>query len=321
MSNPAPLVVSCNGGDVSALRPVPKPKNVLHLAYDANGSVPANIRVGLPRFVNDVYHLSNRMLDLLEIAAYVYCADRHTFRGEKDALEFHAWSLSLRFVICVRDYDFWSQPQVTRSLEELLRFLSGYKEICFTFQPGHTTPPNNLFDTEDFTVADGANSEVMLFSGGVDSLTGAVELLATTEKRLLLVSHRSGLPSTSKTQNALVQALSQRYPSRIQPFKFRCGLTKDRAAEETQRTRFFLYSATAFALASSIDKNTIQVFENGVTSLNFPKRQDLMHGRASRTTHPKTIFYSRDFCHLWRVTLLQLQRHILARPKLMFWKR
>ena len=177
----------------------------------------------------------------------------------------------------------------------MLRFLSGNKEIRFTFQPGHTTPPTNLFDAEEFSVANGNLAEVMLFSGGLDSLTGAVEHLATTSKQLLLVSHRSGLSSTVTTQDTLVKELSTKYPGRIQHFKFRCGLIHERAAEETQRTRFFLYTSIAFALASNIGKQEILVFENGITSLNFPKRHDLMLGRASRTTHPRTIAHLNAF--------------------------
>jgi hypothetical protein len=34
---------------------------------------------------------------------------------------------------------------------------------------------------------------------------------------------------------------------------------------------------------------SFNMFENGVTSINFPKRQSLMNARASRTTHPKTV--------------------------------
>lgn len=45
----------------------------------------------------------------------------------------------------------------------------------------------------------------------------------------------------------------------------------------------------AFAIANTYNQEKIYVFENGITSLNFAKTQDMMNGRASRTTHPKTI--------------------------------
>jgi hypothetical protein len=69
----------------------------------------------------------------------------------------------------------------------------------------------------------------------------------------------------------------------------------ERAEEETQRTRFFLYAAVAYAATVSLGLNEFTVFENGVTSLNIAKSQQLMNARNSRTTHPRTLA---DVCAL-----------------------
>ena len=53
------------------------------------------VRMGLPKFVQDVYHLPPRILDLLEIAGYVFAADRCVTRGPRAAVEYHTWSRSL----------------------------------------------------------------------------------------------------------------------------------------------------------------------------------------------------------------------------------
>jgi hypothetical protein len=45
----------------------------------------------------------------------------------------------------------------------------------------------------------------------------------------------------------------------------------------------------AVSLAYALSQSSFLVFENGVTSMNFLRRQDLMNARASRTTHPKTL--------------------------------
>ena len=174
-------------------------------------------------------------------------------------------------------------------LDELLSFLSGNNSFDFSFQGGHHTPPTSLFDNEEFRVSDGQRAEVILFSGGIDSLTGVAQQLTESDKQLCLVSHRSGQPETSRTQDQLVRGLDERYKNRLRHFKFHCSLRGKRAHEETQRTRFFLYTAIAFALARALGKDSIWVYENGVTSLNFPKRQDVINGRASRTTHPRSI--------------------------------
>ena len=63
-------------------------------------------------FVRDVSHLPSRILDLLEIAAYVFCADRLASRGRKDNVEYHSWPRLFHFVIKVRDFDFWDTHDV-----------------------------------------------------------------------------------------------------------------------------------------------------------------------------------------------------------------
>src|SRR5260370_39503317 len=92
----------------------------------------ANVRISLPDFGRGVYHLPDRILDLLEIASYVFAADRMTSRGRRAALEYSSWSRSLHFVIKVRDIDFWSQEQVQGKLGNALSFAAEGKSYRFT---------------------------------------------------------------------------------------------------------------------------------------------------------------------------------------------
>lgn len=83
--------------------------------------------------------------------------------------------------------------------------------------------------------------------------------------------------------------MKQRYGERVVHYAFECNLHGTRGIEESQRSRSFLYTAIALAVASASQTKRIHVFENGVTSMNFARRQDLINGRASRTTHPKSL--------------------------------
>ena len=140
-----------------------------------------------------------------------------------------------------------------------------------------------------FQVEPQRNTRVILFSGGLDSLAGTVECLANSSDQLCLISHRSGQPRTARTQDQLVKELNRRYPNRIKHYKFYCSLRGTQRKEETQRTRSFLYTSIAYALSHAFSQREIFIYENGITSMNFPTRQDQMNARASRTTHPKTI--------------------------------
>ncbi len=167
--------------------------------------------------------------------------------------------------------------------------MTGDREYQFTFQAGRSTPPSSLFDSPEHVVAARKDEAVILFSGGLDSIAGVVERLRNSEDQLHLVSHRSGQPGTAKTQDELIRALRRDNPDRLRHYKFSCGLTGVRAVEETQRTRTFLYASIALGLTQAVGASGFYIFENGVTALNFSKRQDLLNARASRTTHPKTI--------------------------------
>jgi 7-cyano-7-deazaguanine synthase in queuosine biosynthesis len=173
--------------------------------------------------------------------------------------------------------------------------MTGDREYRFTFQPGHRTPRATLFDTAEEGVQPRDNASIVLFSGGVDSLTGTLARLRNTQDQVCLISHRSGQPGTARTQDRLAEALEREYPGRVQHFKFHCGLRGVRADEETQRTRAFLYTSIAYALARAFSAPSFYIYENGVTALNLAKRQDLMNARASRTTHPKTVALLRQY--------------------------
>ena len=258
------------------------------LDYRPSGRERPLVRLGLPDFVRSVYHLPDRCLDLLEIAAYVFAADRLTSRGSREAVEYQAWSRNLHFVVKVRDYQFWCQPSVRDALEAVLRFATGDQDYRFTFQAGHATPPTNLFDSEDFSMEHEGDLSIMLFSGGIDSLAGAVQRLEQTDEHVCLVSHLSQV-GTIRTQRGLASALRDNYLGRVSPYQFKTHLQGVGRREETQRSRPFLYSSIAFALATAYGRDRFYIYENGVTSLNFARRDDLINARASRTTHPQTL--------------------------------
>src|SRR5882762_450975 len=108
----------CNGADFVV------PRNAKSLRLDYRADKQPNIRIELPSFVEQLLHIPPRLLDILEIAAYVYCADRSSHRGDKSAVEYHSWSRDFSFHIKVRDFDFWSQPEVGEKLNAALSFLS-----------------------------------------------------------------------------------------------------------------------------------------------------------------------------------------------------
>lgn len=286
MSRAPSAVFLCNGA-----RPPSRTRRHTHaqrLEYRADAKDPRTVEIGLPPFVEQFLHVPARTLDLLEIAAYVFAGDRLTRRGARDSLEYHSWSRTFEYVVRVRDHAFWSRPDVGGAICEALRFMTGDREYNLTFQPGHVTDPAQLFDAAGVTAPVPQCPSVLLFSGGLDSLAGALDVLAQRDTHACLVSHESQ-HGTIRTQRGLIGALKDLFPNRVHPYAFRCRLANKRAPEETQRTRSFLYFTVAFGVARALGLSECAVYENGFTAFALPERQDLLNSRASRTTHPKTI--------------------------------
>jgi hypothetical protein len=126
-SSPSKHIFLCNGATLS--RPVEDAKEH-KLDYLGDES---NVVVKLAEFVQNVFHLPEIILDLLEIAAYVFAADRSARRGDKYALEYHRWGRFMQFAVKVRKEEFWNREEIQNILSQTLAFMTGDREYKFEF--------------------------------------------------------------------------------------------------------------------------------------------------------------------------------------------
>jgi len=233
--------------------------------------------------------LPDLLIDLLELAAYVYCADQRARRGtERLSMAGAAWRRKLHFVIPVRRRDIWESADVREQLEAMLGYLSDDIYVM-EFVDSHAPVEQAQTYFEFAESGEGFQADdVVLFSGGLDSLSGAVESLVGG-RRLVLVGHHSA-PKVVNVQTELVQELRQKgFASRL--FHVTVNVTNAgiNPVEPTQRTRSFLFASLAFVLARMFGRDGFTFYENGVVSLNLPIAADVLGARATRTTHPKVI--------------------------------
>jgi 7-cyano-7-deazaguanine synthase in queuosine biosynthesis len=242
-----------------------------------------------------VASVPSRLVDLIEIATYVYCADQATSRGgEAQAAMGSDWRRNFRFVIPVRHPDHWSDPKVLGPLCDTISFLS---EDNYVFEFEMATNPTELDNYLGLSEDSGTfrADEVVLFSGGLDSLSGAIEKLSGGKTHVALVSHRSS-PKIFEHQKQLVQELKRQFPKRLMHIPVLVtGREPLEVREYTQRTRSFLYAALACAVAQLFGNTGIRFFENGVVNINLPISAQVVGARATRTTHPLVIEFFRRF--------------------------
>jgi 7-cyano-7-deazaguanine synthase in queuosine biosynthesis len=219
-------------------------------------------------------------LDLLRIAAGVFCADKLIPRSTTS----DGWTRDIELTVPVSNPDLWASAQ---PLTDAVEYLTGDR---WTFKFGLGGHP----------VAQPRQPEVdavTLFSGGLDSLTGAIDMLtAEPDLRLGLVSHHEGNGITPRVQRDLITRLrghfDQRiveYPAFIRPAPARPEQQRPvgRARERTTRGRSLLFIAAGMAVASSHGENVpLAIPENGFIGINVPLTRARVGSFSTRTTHP-----------------------------------
>jgi hypothetical protein len=283
-----PRLFVCSGARIVPDDPVAAGRLLVEL--DSVGSK-ANVNI-LFENVAKVFnkHLSPRLVDLLEIASYVFSADCATNRGIgwTDEGSTEPWSRDFAFVIPVRDLSFWNTSQNKSLITEVLSFLSNDR-YSFTFQPLEHDRPNQQYlefgELEDWPFY--SPERVLMFSGGLDSLAGAVET-ARSGGRQVLVSHRP-VSTLDARQRKLFGELQKEFPGQFIHIPVWINKAEKFGREPTQRTRSFLYSALGTVVAQSVRAGGVRFFENGIVSLNLPVAEEAIRARASRTTHPVAL--------------------------------
>ena len=242
-----------------------------------------------------VVDVPDLLADLIEIATYVFVADQLTSRGGETYQHMgRRWRRNFRFMIAVREPNRWSSPEIRGGLTDVLSALSE-DHYHFEFFPLPDAPAFASYLNLRDSAATPHASEVILFSGGLDSFAGAVDELVAHTKKLVLVSHRSS-PIMFERQRYLAHALQQRFPGRLLHVPVEITTTSNLAVVEyTQRTRAFLFAAIATAVAFIVGGHRIRFFENGIMSFNLPIAPQVVGARATRTTHPAVLFGLQGF--------------------------
>jgi 7-cyano-7-deazaguanine synthase in queuosine biosynthesis len=219
--------------------------------------------------------------DLLKVSAAVYCADRLTLRPG-------TWTRAINVSIPVRDTESWNG--VRDRLSAAISFLSGDR---WHFDVGVSTESVST-PSEISTPVDA----VCLFSGGLDSFTGALDLMAEG-KNVCLVGHY-GAGQTRPVQLDLFRALSRRYEGHrgclrqffLQPAPAAAGQRSVLPAERepSSRSRSLLFLAAGLTVAAGYGPNVpLYIPENGFIGINVPLTGARAGSLSTRTTHPHFI--------------------------------
>ena len=261
---------------------------------DAAGS----LRFGVDRALKHLagWHLTPTAvgIDLITLAAHVHAADTRLNRVQASQ---DGWTREISIVVPVSDVAVWDRA--TAILERMLRFLTGdLWAVRFRPLPRSGRPP---LSRQPRSRTRHPFTGVSLFSGGLDSLIGAVDELHAGGFPLF-VSH-GGEGGVSAPQGRLFRELAARQADDARPVRLRLAMTIPNnlvagiGGENSTRGRSFLFfAAAAFAGSSFARPFDLRVPENGLISLNVPLDVTRLGSNSTRTTHP---FY----IHRWNELL------------------
>lgn len=227
---------------------------------------------------------SEAAVDLMIVATAVYAADTGVSR-ERYADD--GWTRMIDLNVAVSEPGLWRKQQ--DHLSRMLQFLTG-DHWGFTFRDrpndlqSFTKQPEEM-DLTDFT-------QVSLFSGGLDSLIGAIDLLASGQRPLLVSHYWDG--EASSAQRQLLEVLKDRHGDAFESVRAYIGFRKSDFAEagsdNNQRARSFLFYSLAVVAADAVaSTNKVLIPENGLIALNVPMDAHRLGSLSTRTAHPHFI--------------------------------
>lgn len=242
---------------------------------DLNKMVKANLMRDLEKF-NLI--ANNMIYDLVNFAVGIYTIDQVVSRQING---FQGWSRNFIVNFPVHDLQLWNN--VKEDFSNYLGFLSGDKwEITFrqnheirAFELPQNRNPNNF-------------SKVSLFSGGLDSFIGAIDLLMNEEKPFLVSHYKI---SERRVQERLIDGLNEKFGGNSfdsQKFWIQPNQKNEFAEKEnSSRARSFLFITLGIAVANCLaDDMELILPENGLISLNIPLTRSRLSSHSTRTTHP-----------------------------------
>ena len=246
----------------------------------------SGLRFGLGQVLSQLREIglrpSETSVDLALLAAAITAADTRISRSA-DAQD--AWTREIDLHVPVQAPDRWIA--LAPLIANMLKFLTGDQwSVHFRPRPSGigtlaTTP----------SVLPLANpTSVCLFSGGLDSFIGAIDLLAERQTPILVSHYGDNL--TPGYQDHCAHVLRQHHPSKtlhhIQArVTFPANTVEVGSVEDTLRGRSFLFFALASLTADAVGGDmTVYVPENGLISLNVPLDPLRLGALSTRTTHP-----------------------------------
>ena len=276
------IIVRLDRDDCNRIAVIEKASHITELCFIEGD---CRIRHGIGQMLGQLatrgMYPSENAIDLALLAATVTAADTRIPRipNAQDS-----WTREIDLYVPVAEPTRWSENG--NLIKRTLQFLTGdlWRVIFRPRQQGM----DELIDRPSGSPSAEFDS-ACLFSGGLDSFVGAIDLLEARSTPLFVSHYRD---ASTASQMTCANRLGHVYGD-LEPRYVRANVSFDKydmpnlGSETTTRGRSFIFFALATMAASALDGNTpLFVPENGFISLNVPLDTLRLGAWSTRTTHP-----------------------------------
>lgn len=248
-------------------------------------------------------------IDLLNVASGIFAAD---LAIKRDELEDYIRTIEINIeVVNIHAFE-----RVKDLLEEALFVLSSDNwSIKFIAVDGKPEESRSWFNKK---------GTVLLFSGGLDSLSGVVHF-KNLNSDLVLVSHINKNRAVEESQKGVLKLLNNFYKTEFEYYPYRVfgrnkgdfHFPKDVERENTQRTRSLLFLSLAALTARRVGfRKIISIAENGQFAIHLPLNPSRVGPFSTHTANPKFVDLAKEiFMKLLSLDNLEIVNPFLYKTK------
>jgi len=267
-----------------------------------------NLITGSKEIAKAIGELTSLEEDLLTLAAAIFGVDLAAKRGERE-------KLTRNLMLSIPVVNHHAFTHLRDDLAYILYLLSDDNwTIDFVQREG--TPEG----ARHWSVQDG---QTLLFSGGLDSLAAAVEVLERGST-LQLASHYTRNRATKTSQDQLFQHLSSTFGGRVSRVTARITgqnsgalrFPSDDEREATQRTRSFAFLVLGAIVARRTGfRDVLFIAENGQMAIHLPLTAARIGAFSTHTAHPEFVHEMERFLGAVLSFPLSIRNPFLYRTK------
>ena len=226
--------------------------------------------------------------DLADVGVAIQASDRlarqHLRRKQR----------RLHVVLPVRHPEVMASERICSKLEDLLYWTTG---STWVFEFEKRKAPGRLVEQQSVIPVATTETEVALWSGGLDALAGLYTLLCLDPTRLFVLFGTGSNDGDYARQKKVADALQSNFQGRTHLYRvpirfFESGSEHKNSLARARGVAFTLLGA---ACAYLVGQRRLCVYENGVAAINLPYRASGVGLDHNRSVHPLTLLRVSDF--------------------------